>query len=239
MQIRKERQEEFEQIYQLVQEAFTTAQVSDGTEQDFVEELRRRGGYLPEFALVAEQDGGLVGHIMLTKTKWIDAKGEEENALLLAPLCVKEGYRSQGIGGKLIAEACRRAADAGYSAVFLIGNPDYYMLWLCMYRGIRHLAHPCPFALAQLHGKRAEKRRPARKRGKPGIDRIAALMVWANKKEAKSRFFCVLKEMRWYPRQSCCAPPWPRWRARPLCRRDMPRHMPLRLARVFGPIARR
>ena len=127
MQIRKERPEEFEQIYQLVQEAFTTAQVSDGTEQDFVEELRRRGGYLPEFALVAEQDGGLVGHIMLTKTKWIDAKGEEENALLLAPLCVKEGYRSQGIGGKLIAEACRRAADAGYSAVFLIGNPDYYM----------------------------------------------------------------------------------------------------------------
>ena len=39
MQIRKERPEEFEQIYQLVQEAFTTAQVSDGTEQDFVEEL--------------------------------------------------------------------------------------------------------------------------------------------------------------------------------------------------------
>ena len=126
MKIREERPEEFAQIYHLVQEAFTTAQVSDGTEQDFVEELRRRGGYLPGLALVAEEDGALIGHIMLTKTKWVDAKGEEQNALLLAPLCVKEEYRNQGIGGKLIAESCRRASDAGYSAVFLIGNPDYY-----------------------------------------------------------------------------------------------------------------
>lgn len=126
MQIREERPEEFAQIYHLVQEAFATAQVSDGTEQDFVEELRRRGGYLPGLALVAEKDGALIGHIMLTKTRWIDSNGKAGEMLLLAPLCVKKEYRSRGIGGRLIAEACQRAADAGYSAVFLIGNPDYY-----------------------------------------------------------------------------------------------------------------
>ena len=126
MKIRAERPEEFEQIYQLVQEAFATAEVSDGTEQDFVNELRRRVGYLPEFALVAEEGGKLIGHIMLTKTKWLDAEGEMGEMLLLAPLCVKEEYRNRGIGGKLIAEACGRAAAAGYPGVFLIGNPDYY-----------------------------------------------------------------------------------------------------------------
>ena len=54
MTIRKAAQEDHPSIYHLVRTAFATARVSDGTEQDFVLELRRRDAYRPELELVAE-----------------------------------------------------------------------------------------------------------------------------------------------------------------------------------------
>ena len=48
--------------------AFETAHVSNGEEQDFVNQLRAEGNYIPRLALVAEEDGKLIGHIMLTRT---------------------------------------------------------------------------------------------------------------------------------------------------------------------------
>lgn len=111
MRIRTARKEDYDQIYRLVQTAFSTAQVSDGTEQDFVLEL------------AAEENGRLVGHIMLTEQA---VEGRQVNALLLAPLCVALEYRNRGMGGQLIRAAFAAAREMGYTAVFLIGNPDYY-----------------------------------------------------------------------------------------------------------------
>ena len=48
-------------IYELVKTAFATAKVSEGDEQDFVEPLRRGGGYIPDLALVMEDRGRLSG----------------------------------------------------------------------------------------------------------------------------------------------------------------------------------
>ena len=56
MTIRKAAQEDHPSIYHLVRTAFATARVSDGTEQDFVLELRRRDTYRPELELVAEEN---------------------------------------------------------------------------------------------------------------------------------------------------------------------------------------
>ena len=67
MIIRRETQEEYPQIYELVKIAFQTAKVTNGKEQDFVDQLRSGGKYIPGLALVAEDNGKLVGHIMLTK----------------------------------------------------------------------------------------------------------------------------------------------------------------------------
>ena len=65
--IRTEHEKEFNQIYDFVRIAFETAQVSDGNEQNFVNELRASENYIPELALVALVDGNIIGHIMLTK----------------------------------------------------------------------------------------------------------------------------------------------------------------------------
>lgn len=66
--VRQEREAEFPAIYELIRTAFATAEVSDGDEQDFANRLRIHGNYIPELALVAECQGKLIGHIMLTRT---------------------------------------------------------------------------------------------------------------------------------------------------------------------------
>ena len=60
MTIRQATPEDFDAIYSLVKTAFQTAKVSDGDEQDFVLKLRK-GRYIPELELVAEEDGVLIG----------------------------------------------------------------------------------------------------------------------------------------------------------------------------------
>ena len=125
MIIRQAREEDYPAIYDLVKTAFATAKVSDGTEQDFVLELRRRDTYLPELELVAEEDGRLAGHIMLTGQP-VPGSPEGFRGLLVAPLCVRLEDRSRGLGGRLLQAAGDLARERGYHALFLVGDPDYY-----------------------------------------------------------------------------------------------------------------
>lgn len=125
MLIRPETNAEFPIIYELVEEAFKTAKVSDGDEQEFVNQLRASANYIPELALVAEDNGQLVGHIMFTKTTVREAS-KPVNSLLLAPLSVVLGYRNQGLGSLLVKEGFKRAKALGYTTVFLVGDPGYY-----------------------------------------------------------------------------------------------------------------
>ena len=63
MHIRQEREQDYPEIYRLVKEAFATAEHADGNEQDLVEALRKGSAYLPELALVAEEEGVLLGFV--------------------------------------------------------------------------------------------------------------------------------------------------------------------------------
>ena len=86
--VRQEREAEFPAIYELIRTAFATAEVSDGDEQDFANRLRIHGNYIPELALVAECQGKLIGHIMLTRTVVTQDDGTPYEALMIAPLSV-------------------------------------------------------------------------------------------------------------------------------------------------------
>ncbi|MDF9408723.1 MAG: hypothetical protein A4E52_01842 [Pelotomaculum sp. PtaB.Bin013] len=125
MIIRRETPEEFSKIYDLVKIAFQTAKVSNGKEQDFVNHLRAGGNYIPELALVSEENGILIGHIMLTKT-YIVNNSNKYQALLLAPISVALKHRNKGVGSHLIRESFKLAKEMGYTAVLLVGDPAYY-----------------------------------------------------------------------------------------------------------------
>ncbi|WP_294149006.1 GNAT family N-acetyltransferase [uncultured Clostridium sp.] len=127
--IRVVTENDYSEIYDFVETAFKTAEVSDGTEQDFVLELRK-GAYLPELELVMVDETGIIGHVMFTEQKVnvTDKSGVESvfTGLLVAPLSVKLEYRSKGVGAALMNEGFKRALEKGYKAAFLVGNPEYY-----------------------------------------------------------------------------------------------------------------
>ena len=132
MRIRPETESDFLRIHDFVKTAFQTAYRSDGTEQDYVNKLRNSGNYIPELALVAEDendDCSMIGHIMLTRIAIAGNKAMPENTqaiLLLAPVAIAVERRNKGLGSILIRESLKRAKDKGYAAVILVGNPHYY-----------------------------------------------------------------------------------------------------------------
>lgn len=72
-------------------------------------------------SLVAEVDGEIVGHILLTK-----AKVGSKEVLALAPLAVAPKWHGKGVGSKLVLESHRIAKELGYMGIALLGDPNYY-----------------------------------------------------------------------------------------------------------------
>ena len=89
-----------------------------------VERIRASEHYVPELALVAEDESGIVGHVMLS---WVGLEGGTRDRILcLSPLAVRPDRQRTGVGGRLVEAVLERAEQAGEPAVFLEGIPDYY-----------------------------------------------------------------------------------------------------------------
>ena len=121
MIIRQEQPNDYDAVYQVVKTAFSTAEQSDGTEQDLVVALRNSNAFIPQLSLVAICDEKIVGHILFTKVTV-----GKEIALALAPLSILPSYQRQGIGQALIAEGHRIARKLGYQYAIVLGHPHYY-----------------------------------------------------------------------------------------------------------------
>lgn len=76
-------------------------------------------------SLVAEVDGAVVGHTMLSRG-WIDAERELVEVLALSPLSVDPEQQRRGIGGELVRAALAAAEQTNVPAVFLEGSWEYY-----------------------------------------------------------------------------------------------------------------
>lgn len=121
IQIRQERQEDFQQIRQLVREAFALAEHSDGDEHNLIERIRHSPDYIPELSLVAVSGDIVLGHIMFSRI----LVGQSE-AVAPAPLSVRTDRQRMGIGKLLVTAAHERACRMGYSCSVVLGDPDYY-----------------------------------------------------------------------------------------------------------------
>ena len=123
--IRQEEEKDYKDIQDLVQEAFQGMPHSDQKEHLLIAHLRSSDAYLPDLALVAEWEGEVVGHILLTRI--YVQKGEDSTpGLALAPIAVSPPFQNRGIGGKLIQAAHELAKRSGESFIVLIGHEQYY-----------------------------------------------------------------------------------------------------------------
>lgn len=87
-------------------------------EAELVDRLRADGDAVISF--VALVGGAVIGHALLSRMTAPFA------ALGLAPVAVDARHRRRGVAARLIAAAIGRAREAGWSAVFVLGEPAYY-----------------------------------------------------------------------------------------------------------------
>jgi putative acetyltransferase len=114
--IRHQQQSDIEDIREVNSYAFEQLD-----EADLIDALRKSGKIVIE--LVAEEEDGIVGHIVFTPM-CID--GSEVKIAGLAPMAVLPEYQSQGIGSLLMTEGLDECRSLGYDAVVVLGHPDYY-----------------------------------------------------------------------------------------------------------------
>lgn len=127
LHLRLEQPEDRPAILDLTAAAFAVSPVTglpvEG-EPEEVDLLRRLFGcaeYLPEFSIVAELDGEIVGHVISTRA-WA---GDLE-LLGLGPIGVVPRLQRHGIGTALVKETVARANAAGERGIALLGSPGYY-----------------------------------------------------------------------------------------------------------------
>lgn len=111
--IREESPRDQKAVYQVVYAAF-----GQSAEADLVNALQRAGD--SAISLVAEEEGRIVGHVLLSKME------APFPALALAPVSVIPTRQRSGIGSALIQTAVSLARSAGWAAIFVLGDPDYY-----------------------------------------------------------------------------------------------------------------
>ena len=78
----------------------------------------------PLVSLVAEEDGDVIGHVMLSP---VTLPAHPDLRLMgLAPLAVLPARQRSGVGAALTRAGLARCRELGVGAVFVLGHPAYY-----------------------------------------------------------------------------------------------------------------
>ena len=121
MLIRQEMSKDYNEVYNLVKEAFLNAEHKNSNEHNLVASLRESDAFIPQLSLVAEIDNKIVGHILFTK-----AKVNNDTVLVLAPLSVLPEFQRRGIGTALIKKGHKIAKELGFQYSIVVGSAEYY-----------------------------------------------------------------------------------------------------------------
>ena len=111
---------------ELVEQVFTEHENAEEGKlvRRLVEEIRSKKYYLPELELLMLEDGEPVGYVMFSR---FHIEGRyEDRFLLLSPAAVRTDLQRQHISRDLIEYGFARAAEMGYTAVMVEGNPQNY-----------------------------------------------------------------------------------------------------------------
>lgn len=117
MKIRRQQDGDREAVRAVNEAAFETA-----AEADLVERLGEVAR--PLVALVAEEEGAVVGHILFSPVSLSGRPGLK--MMGLAPMAVRPDEQRRGIGSALVREGLRECRRAGAVAVAVLGHPGYY-----------------------------------------------------------------------------------------------------------------
>jgi putative acetyltransferase len=116
--IRSERPEDALRVRSVNELAFGQA-----TEADLV--VRLQQACTASLSLVAEDDDGVVGHILFTPVL-VESAGRRVVGMGLAPMAVLPDRQRQGIGSALVRRGLEILHDRSCPFVVVVGHPEYY-----------------------------------------------------------------------------------------------------------------
>ena len=125
MIIREELTKDYNEVEEVIEKSFRTAEFTVNEEHNLVKRLRKSNEFIKELSLVAEDNNRIIGHILLTKASIRDNNKIIET-LALAPLSVLPGYQNCGIGKALTNKAIELARKLGYKSIVVLGHENYY-----------------------------------------------------------------------------------------------------------------
>jgi predicted N-acetyltransferase YhbS len=124
--IQRTKPKDFLTTENITREAFWNLYNPGCSEHFILHKLRLSKSYVEGLDLIAIHKGELIGHIISTKAKVIDAKGNEHEVLCVGPFAVSTNLQGKGVGAKLIKQSITEANEMRFSGMILFGNPDYY-----------------------------------------------------------------------------------------------------------------
>lgn len=117
---------DYDEVDNLIREAFWGLNCPDCDEHLLAHKLRKSPDYIPELDFVAEINEKIVGNIIYSLSKIIDENGNEYETINFGPLSVLPEYKNRGIGKALLKHTINEAKRLGYRGIIFYGHPDYY-----------------------------------------------------------------------------------------------------------------
>lgn len=144
MLIRPELERDYEQIRQLIKQAFVSNAHSSQTESQIVDALRAANALT--IALVAVEDEDVIGHVAFSP---VTINGVAGNWYGLGPVAVRPDRQGQAIGSRLIQAGLTGLKQLGADGCVVLGSPDYYPRFgFVRDRELTYSAAPAPYFMA-------------------------------------------------------------------------------------------
>ena len=138
--LRLEQEIDYKSVENLTREAFWNHYSPGCTEHYLVHIMRNSESFIKELAFVAIHSNQIVGNIMYTKA-YVLRDGDDhagyyknppkntngkESVLCFGPLSVLPKFQGKKIGSRLIEHSKRIAKELGYTAIIILGDPEFY-----------------------------------------------------------------------------------------------------------------
>jgi len=124
--IRLERKEEYGAVENLVRESFWNVYRPGCTEHFVLKHLRNDPAFVKELDFVLIKDGEIIGQNIFVRAEISLDGGMQLPVLTMGPICIAPAFKRQGYGKLLLDYSLEKALQAGFKAVCIEGNIDFY-----------------------------------------------------------------------------------------------------------------
>ena len=124
--IRRETEEDFRAVEELVRESFWNVYRPGCMEHYVLHCLREDPAFVPELDLVMEKDGRLIGQNMFMRAGIRADGGGTVPIMTMGPICVAPDLKRRGYGKRLLDRSLEEAAALGCGALCFEGNIGFY-----------------------------------------------------------------------------------------------------------------